>query len=240
MPTGRGYRQTHDAPVIPVQLSGAAEDAVQQTEVHERATATMKGHRRRINAFIEWIKNNAPEYFRDGVIETSEQARSNQRLYLYGSKYDLVYTGLNVSVAKAFIACKKTKANGKHSTYDNLRKYHDAILFGSEKAHKPLPPSYERDMRVFLASCRKETVAMIKEGKVEMQEADAIPFQLYRKICFWAIESQDIFLWAWVCVEWNLMARSASVDPIGIQHFTRAEVGGIYSPTPNLKAVLSA
>ena len=62
--------------------------------------------------------------------------------FFWKNKHDLIYTGLNVKFVLAFLANKKTKADGKISSYEEIRKYHIAIMFGSKVAEEPLPQSY--------------------------------------------------------------------------------------------------
>ena len=68
-----------------------------------------------------------------------------------------------MNVPKAFLNKKKYKetqitAEGKpvHYSYSHIRKYHDAILFGSHRAKVPLPEIYEIEMVDFLDSTKKE------------------------------------------------------------------------------------
>lgn len=218
MPRRHIAREAVDAPLLgdEQELQGAALSAMQETEDFERKEKTMRDHRRRINCVVDWLQENAPEYFAVGVVSTTSEDRDNPRRHLYGAQRDLKYTGLHVSFIKAFIASKKIKSNGMHSSFANLRKYHDAVLFGAERAKTPLPPSYLEQMPTFLLSCKKEAVVAKRNGTLDEQEADPISFELYKKICGWMIEANDIFAWAWMTTEWNLMARTASVELLGL------------------------
>jgi hypothetical protein len=63
-----------------------------------------------------------------------------------------------VSMVKAFMAHKKLKANGNTSSHVQLRKYNDALLWGSQEVKQLLPRGYYKEVEKFLQSFRKETV----------------------------------------------------------------------------------
>jgi hypothetical protein len=72
----------------------------------------------------------------------SEADRVNQDFFHYKNTHDLIYTGINVQMVKAFFANKKQKANGKTSSHIQIWEYHDAILWGSQQAKQLLPRAY--------------------------------------------------------------------------------------------------
>ena len=126
-----------------------------------------------------------------------------------------------MEVSKAFLSHKKLKdgkftSDGKpiHYSYSHIRKYHDAILFGSKRAKVALPEIYELEMVSYLDSAKKEKTGAKKKGKLEEKEADAISFELYRLLNKLAVESGNIFLWAFTCMQWSCMARSISIDDL--------------------------
>ena len=68
-----------------------------------------------------------------------------------------MYSGLNIKCVKAFLAHSKIKGGGKMFSNSNLRKYKDAILWGSSEEKQPLPSSFYNDSDKFLKYFKKET-----------------------------------------------------------------------------------
>jgi hypothetical protein len=98
-------------------------------------------------------------------------------------------------MVKAFLANKKQKANGKTSSHVRLRKYHNAILWGSQQAKQIRPRAYYDEIEKFLTLYRKETVDAKKEGKLDDQEADPISWSLFKLILSWALDTSNVFVW---------------------------------------------
>ena len=80
-----------------------------------------------------------PDYYAIGVRKVKGEEKKDYNLFWYKNNEDIVYSGLNIKFVKAFLAHSKIKANGKMCSNYNLRKYKDAILWGSSKAEQPLP-----------------------------------------------------------------------------------------------------
>lgn len=81
---------------------------------------------------------------------------------------------MNVAIILAFFATKKTKTNGKTTSFTHIRKYHDAILFGAEKVKERLPTSYFDEMEKFLKGFKKECATAKSAGNLD--EREATPF----------------------------------------------------------------
>ena len=82
------------------------------------------------------------DYYSVGVRKLSEAERVDEDFFYFKNTHDLIYTGINVQMVKAFLANKKLKANGNTSSHVQLCKYHDAILWGSQQAKQLLPRAY--------------------------------------------------------------------------------------------------
>jgi hypothetical protein len=90
-----------------------------------------------------------------------------------------VYQGINIKYVKAFLGQKKKKENGKTCSHVNIRKYHDAIIFGAEKAGVSLSPLHQSEMKKFLVSFKKETKQAKVMGDLVEDNADpSIPFAM--------------------------------------------------------------
>jgi hypothetical protein len=154
-----GYGQVA-APVLggEIQIHQAHLESVQQTSNFRISTKCMQEYRRRNAKIIEWIQREYLAYYLLGTISVTEEQAADPRLHFFGRDRDFVYTGLNVEVIKAFMSVHKTKANGKHCSQVNIRKYHDAIQWGAEEVRQVLPLSYFVEMDAFLDSSKKEVV----------------------------------------------------------------------------------
>jgi hypothetical protein len=216
-----GYGQVA-APVLggEIQIHQAHLESVQQTSNFRISTKCMQEYRRRNAKIIEWIQREYLAYYLLGTISVTEEQAADPRLHFFGRDRDFVYTGLNVEVIKAFMSVHKTKANGKHCSQVNIRKYHDAIQWGAEEVRQVLPLSYFVEMDAFLDSSKKEVVTHRRAGNLDEHEADPISFPFYQLICEWALGTGNVFLWVWTILQWNNMARSISIDPLGIHNFS--------------------
>jgi hypothetical protein len=153
----------------------------------------------------------------------SEEDRVSLDLFHYKNTHDLIYTGINVQMVKAFWAHKKQKANGNTSSHVQLRKYHDAIMWGSQQAKQLLPRAYYDDIEKFLISYRKETVDAKKEGELDEQEADPISWSPFKLILSWALDTSNICVWSYSILQWNCMARSVNIGSLGFHNFRAGE-----------------
>jgi len=45
----------------------------------------------------------------------------------------------------------------------------------------------------------------------------------FEMILSWAVEEGNIFVWVWTILQWNLMARSISIDPLALHNFSLSE-----------------
>ena len=196
---------------------------INETEDNRRKPKTKKQHRNRLKAIIEWLQTHYPEYATGagGVVEISAATCNNPNFFQHTNTMDLYYEGINVTFIKAFLGSVKRKENGKMCSFSHIRKFHDAILFGAEQAGHILPRMYHQEMQKFLESFKKESVKARREGNVDEQDADPIPFPLYELTCRWSVEAGNMFAWAYTVFLWHCMGRSASVDPLGIHNFAR-------------------
>jgi hypothetical protein len=145
--------------------------------------------------------------------------------YYHTCDRDIIYEGLRVDMVLAYMAAnkKKNSEDDKIYSFTHMRKMHDAILFGARTIKKTLSSSYYTEMDSFLSSFKKETADAKSKGNVDEKSADPISYSLFRLILTWAVDQGNIFLWVWTILQWNLMARSISVDPLGLHNITVSE-----------------
>ena len=206
---------------IPVQDVHSQE--VRNTEQRGLDLKTKRNYRNRIREIYTFFKSHYPDYYTVGVRQLSEEERTDPDSFYWKNLHDLIYTGINVSMVKAFMAHKKVKANGITSSHVQLRKYNDALLWGSQGAKQLLPRGYYEEVDKFLQSVRKETVDAKKEGKLDEQEADPISKSLFKLILSWALDTSNIFIWTYSILQWNCMARSVSIGELGLHNFRAGE-----------------
>ena len=97
-------------------------------------------------AFTCFFKYHILNCERGGVVELL----GNEQTYHHTNTYDLKYVGMNVELIKAFLGQKKTKLNGKTSSFTQMRKYYDVILWGAMSAKEQLPTSFYVEMDIVL------------------------------------------------------------------------------------------
>ena len=181
----------------------------------------MRNYRNRIKKICNFMRSKYRSYVAaEGIVKLSRHVRSDPVFFAWKNKDDLKYTCLNVNIIKAFLSQMKIKENGNTCSYVHLRKFHDAILWGSEKAKQPLPPDYLREMPKYLDSFKKETMKAKQEGMLDEEEAEPIPFALYIKICKWEILGKFIYVWVFTVFQWNCLARSINIDPLALHNLT--------------------
>ena len=229
--TGGGrLRVTDDTAVTlgaDVEVRAEHLSAVNATKTKESSDETRKGHRRRLKKMIEWWMTEYPGYFEVGTRVLSPEERCDPMKFFHTCDRDIVYEGLRVDMVLAYMAATKKKdSNGpseKMYSFTHMRKVHDAILFGARTVKAILSTSYYSEMDSFLSSFRKEIADARSRGNVDEKSADPISFSLFRLILTWAIERGNIFVWVWTILQWNLMARSISIDPLALHNISISE-----------------
>ena len=191
---------------------------VQSTEQYSIDTATKRGHRNRIRQIYTAWEEHFPEYYQLGVKTLSADELQDPTKYYWKNKKDILYEGLNSKFLKAFISMKVVKTNGKTCSYDNIRKYFDAVQFGAKEADILLPIAFYKDKDKFLLSFKKQVAKAKGSGEVDEKEADPIPMSLFVLICTWAVGEGNLLVWAWSILQWNLMARSINVEGLAFHN----------------------
>ena len=217
-----------------------------KTKKQQNMLATRGGHRRLLNTIMTFWQENYPDYFEAGTRYISEDEVNNEMLFYYPNqkaymKRDMIYHGLNVDFVLAFFAGTKKKKDrsGNIYSYVHFRKFNDAIFFGARTLGHNLPTTYFTEMDKFLNSYRKEVQSAKKRGQTDEQTAEKIPHTLLCLFLGWALKESNIFVWVWSILQWHLMGRAISIDPLslhnmklGVDHIiikhdsTKADKGG--------------
>jgi hypothetical protein len=118
---------------------------------------------------------------------------------------------------------KKKKNNEEKAMFrsnSDFRKYHHAIIFGAREAKVILSQEHHGTVGEFVQAYKKEAVKKKSAGLLmDERDSDPITFIFFQKICEWALASNNIFLWVFGLLQWNCMARSVSIDPLGFHNF---------------------
>jgi hypothetical protein len=214
-------RDTDDAaPVLGSALAAPEGFLEKFNETNEKSmsTACRKNYRQRLARIITFWKESSPDYYAVGVREISEELGKDPTRFYYGRKQDLVYSGMNMQFFLYFLLETKRKANGKYKSLEDLRKYKDCVMWGAKMASERLPTTFYEGVDNFLGSYKKEFIQAKKAGETEESSSDPIPISLYKLILRWALEQNNILVWFWTLTQWNCMARSASIDPLGFHN----------------------
>lgn len=91
-------------------------------------------------------------------------------------------------------------------------------------------------MKAYLKSVRKEKQTAKAEGNLDEEDADPITFPLYEHICNWFIQDNDVLSWAFTVTQWNCMARSINIDPLGFHNVSQCQMDAIELTYDDTKA----
>ena len=183
-----------------IALNNEHQNAIDDTEEKEMDDKCRKDYRNRINEIIKFILEHYPEYFQVGTVVLSAEDKADKKQFHWKNDRDLVYSGLNWQIIKAFLARKKAKeiVDGEITKYiscSHMRKYDDAIKWGAKVRGLALPRVYFQEIsEKFIPAYKKEYASKKKEGKTDERDADPICCTLFQMICRWAIEEGNIFV----------------------------------------------
>ena len=115
---------------------------------------TRKEYRRRVRCIYKWWQDKYPEYFEAGTRALDDEEKNDAAKFHFKNDRDIIYTGLNAKAVLAYLSEKKKKrlVDGKVTlvSVSELKKYDDAIKWGSKIAEQPLPSDYYRKIETFI------------------------------------------------------------------------------------------
>ena len=213
-----------------INVTQGHKEQMNETKKKKNELATRQGHRRLLNKLMIFWRENYPEYFEVGTRVITQEEVDNDMLFYYPRqknymKRDLVYQGINVNLVLAFFGGTKIKTDGSNNIYSHVhfRKFNDAILFGASALGQNLPSEYYTEMDTFLSSYRNEVKIAKKNGQVDENKADKIPYTLLCLFVGWALDQGNIFIWVWSILQWHLMGRAISIDPLSLHNLKLGE-----------------
>jgi len=194
--------------------------------VNETMKVTMtdgcrRNYRQRILRIIEFWRQEDPEYLAVGVRQVTEEEGTDETKYFYDwwYKQDIIYSGINDRFLLHFLVSTKKKEDGKYKSFEDMRKYKDAIMWGAKVQGERLPSSFYETFDMFLAAYKKEFRKGKIAGLVDETSSDPIPHSVYQCLLNWAVAENNVFVWFWTLAQWNFMARSASIDSLSFANF---------------------
>ena len=213
-------------------LSDQHQAAIQSTESKSMKDGCRRDYRNREKRFITWLERSEyTEVARDGIRLFTPAEKADPSMYTFNHEKDLVYSGFNVGPLLAFLSETKVKkvVNGKQflKSRDDMRKYGDAIQWGAETAGQTLPKTYFERMDKWKKAYKKEYADAKEDGRTEENDAEPISAILFTMLCTWAVHENNIFVWVFGLMQWNLMARSINVDPISFHNMKRGQSDSI-------------
>ena len=130
------------------------------TEQSSMGDKTRREYRNRISRIYTWWMEHYPDYFEHGTRLVPAEEKTDTVKFHHRNDRDIIYSGLNVAMMKAFLSSKKKKkvaADGTVtlSSVSDIKKYDDAIKWGSQRAAQPLPSNYYREMDAFILAYKK-------------------------------------------------------------------------------------
>ena len=175
-----------------------------KTQKHAMTDTCRRDYRCRIQRVIKFWQVKDPGYYEVGVRDVPLDKYENEMNYFYPSKgrfkEDIIYDGINHKYVLHFLVHTKTKADGKLCSTNNLRKYKDAMVWGSRMANQTLPTKFYTTTEAFLSGYQKEFTQQKKKGLVDDCSSDPITISLYQLLLEWALKANNVMVWHWTQV----------------------------------------
>ena len=114
-------------------------EKIRTTEAREIEDRTRREYRNRQKHLYRFWMENYPAYYEAGTRVLSQGEKQNQETFYHNNDRDIIYQGPDVTLVKAFLVVKKKKRIGSGgkvilSSVSNIKKYGDAIKWGSARA----------------------------------------------------------------------------------------------------------
>ena len=191
---------------------------VQKTRRFMKAERVKREHCNRIMKLQAFLRDKYRDHHDELKIEITEADFNDPTRFYHKMTYDIDYTELQPNIFEAFLAASSIKRDGSTCGYSHIRKFYDAILYGAKQSKRYLLTSFCNEIDDYISCVSKKAINDRREGITEAQDADAISRPLYERICLWSIKHNNCYLWSYTVMLWVCMARSASIDIIGLHN----------------------
>jgi hypothetical protein len=138
-------RETDDSVSIlgaDLKIQVAHSQGVRNTEQRGLVVRTKQNYRNWIKEMYVFFSLNYKDYYNVVVQKHSEDDCVSLDLFHYMNTHNLIYTGINVGMVKAFLMHKKQKGNGNTHSHVQVCKYHNTFLWSLQQAKQLLPRAY--------------------------------------------------------------------------------------------------
>lgn len=162
-------------------VDGTLSDAIHATISMGMSEGTRRNYRNRIAKIIAHWKDKFPTYYDVGVCSVTEEHRNDRTKYFFNKTEDIVYEGMNVKYVIGFLASTDKRGDGKLKSFDDLRKYRDAVLWGAKISGALLPSTFYTETEQYLAAYKKKVA--IEKKKVMWKSMVQTPFRCLSTSC---------------------------------------------------------
>ena len=201
---------------------------VKATRKYQLSENLQRKYCNRLQRIIKWIFIFYRSHH-DAIYVPITEAQQNDPLRMYHNmENDINYSMLNKDIFEAFLVDHMTKENGKQCSFSHIRKFFDALLYGARQSKRYLSTSFCTSIETFLECVSKRVIKEKRGGNTDKKVADSVSKKLYEHICLWAIECDNCFVWSYTVMLWNCMARSASIEVIGLHNMFMGSSDSVY------------
>ena len=211
-----------------VEINNAHRELVKATRKYQLSKKLQREYCNRLKRIIKWIFIFYWSHY-DAIYLpiTPEQRNDPLRMY-HKMEEDINYSLLNKDIFEAFLVEQMTKSNGKQCSFSHIRKFFDALLYGARQSQHYLSSTFCTSIETFLECVSKRVIKEKRGGNTDEKDADSVSKKLYEHICKWALECNNCFIWSYTVMLWNCMARSASIEVIGLHNMYMGSSDSVY------------
>lgn len=244
----RNGRNSSEPPAPPreeIQFQLLEEHARARNDTAKHIVGAIGDYRSREMKFIKFLKDHYSEgegnLYDALVFKLTPEDLADETRHYHSATHGLRYNKIPATAMQAFISGGLEYKNKEKKTvykYDHKRKMNDAILYCSQFAKEgngPVTNEYRDEMKAYLDTVKKQSATQKSDGKTEERDADPWHLPLVKLICRWAVETGNIFVWAFLLLQWNIMGRSCNVDAIGLHNFTAEKDSVVFCLDKNKK-----
>lgn len=152
----------------------------------------------------------------------------------------LPFIAANVMKFFGYLAGKDTQESKKPMAVSTMRSYKSALKYAYREKKIPFPIELDDELEQFLDGWTREVSSLKQQGKMKVFEGKLpLSFDAYCTLAQAAFKmpnaKQMMFVWSFLVLQWNLLARSESVANIMLPHISWLD-DALVIATPKSKA----
>ena len=215
---GIPLNDSNDAVEVIIEIDSAHKELVRDTKGYQLSIKLRREYCNRLNRIMDWMEEFYSDHFQTILVEILPSEREEGIRFYHKMERDINYSKLSPSVFEAFLSSHMLKENGKQCSFSHIRKFFDAVLYGARQSKRYVTMEFCSRIDTFLSCVTKQVISEKRDGNTDETDSDSISRNLYEAICFWAIGTINCFVWCFTVMLWNCMARSCSIDVIGMHN----------------------